>query len=222
MQIKAVILDFGGVISKTMFETHPHSEKALGLPAGSLMWRGPFDPASDELWTRMLADEISERDYWLSRAREIGRALGEDWDSMHQLVQRARGQDPAAVIRPQALDALSRFLAAGLKLGLLSNELELFYGKEFLQHLDFLGDFVSIVDASFSDILKPDLRAYQQSLNEIGLPAEQCLFIDDQPRNIDGAKRAGMHTVQFDVREPAKSYNEALTKAGLDPAPHTL
>lgn len=221
MQIKAVILDFGGVISKTMFETHPHSEKALGLPAGTLTWRGPFDPASDDLWTRMLADEISERDYWLERAREVGRALGEDWHSMHQLVQRARGHDPAAVIRPQALDALSKILAAGLKLGLLSNELELFYGKAFSQRLNFLSDFSSIVDASFSDILKPDRRAYQRSLDELGLQAGQCLFIDDQPRNIDGAKRVGMPTVLFDVREPTKSYNEALTKAGLDPAPHT-
>ena len=64
-------------------------------------------------------------------------------------------------------------------------------------------------------------RAYQRSLDELGLQAGQCLFIDDQPRNIDGAKRVGMPTVLFDVREPAKSYNEALTKAGLDPAPHT-
>ena len=36
---KALILDFGGVITRTMFETHAATELALGLPAGSLTWQ---------------------------------------------------------------------------------------------------------------------------------------------------------------------------------------
>ena len=73
---KALVLDFGGVISRTLFETHDLSEAALGLPPGSLTWRGPFDPAGDSLWRDMQADLISERDYWTIRTRqvEIGRA----------------------------------------------------------------------------------------------------------------------------------------------------
>ena len=47
---KALILDFGGVVTRTMFETHDITERALGLPAGSLTWRGPFDTATDPLW----------------------------------------------------------------------------------------------------------------------------------------------------------------------------
>ena len=35
---KALVLDFGGVISRTLFETHDLTEKALGLAAGSLQW----------------------------------------------------------------------------------------------------------------------------------------------------------------------------------------
>ena len=31
---RALILDFGGVISRTLFETHDETERALGLPAG--------------------------------------------------------------------------------------------------------------------------------------------------------------------------------------------
>ena len=49
----ALILDFGGVLSQTLFETHAQTEAALGLPAGSLNWRGPFDPAGDPLWRAM-------------------------------------------------------------------------------------------------------------------------------------------------------------------------
>jgi len=40
---KALVLDFGGVISRMLFETHELSEQALGLPRGTLTWRGPFD-----------------------------------------------------------------------------------------------------------------------------------------------------------------------------------
>ena len=53
---KALILDFGGVVTRTMFETHDITERALGLPSGTLTWRGPFDTATDPLWRSMQAD----------------------------------------------------------------------------------------------------------------------------------------------------------------------
>ncbi len=41
----ALILDFGGVISQTLFETLRRTETCLGLAPGTLTWGGPFDPA---------------------------------------------------------------------------------------------------------------------------------------------------------------------------------
>ncbi len=73
---KALILDFGGVVTRTLFETHDITERALGLPAGSLGWKGPFDPSTDPLWVSMQAREITERDYWMTRTRETGALLG--------------------------------------------------------------------------------------------------------------------------------------------------
>lgn len=105
---KALILDFGGVISRTLFETHDLSEAALGLPPGTLTWKGPFDPENDPLWQAMQANEISERDYWMTRTREVGHLLGEDWQEMQTLVQRTRGADVEAVIRPEASVAISQ------------------------------------------------------------------------------------------------------------------
>ena len=52
---RALILDFGGVISRTLFETHDQTEAALGLPSGTLTWRGPFDPDSDPLWPILMS-----------------------------------------------------------------------------------------------------------------------------------------------------------------------
>ena len=210
-----MVLDFGGVISRTLFETHALSEAALGLAPGTLTWRGPFDPAHDALWRDMQADRISERDYWHARTREVGRLLGEEWHSMETFVQRARGADVAAVIRPEAVAAIQAAKAAGCALAILSNELDLFYGAGFRERLPLLGLFDVLVDASHTQILKPDPRAYQLCEQQLGLPASACVFVDDQQRNVDGALRVGWQALHFDVQQPAASFAEALALLGV-------
>ncbi|NEU97234.1 HAD family hydrolase [Bradyrhizobium uaiense] len=212
---QALVLDFGGVISKTLFETHDLTERTLGLAPCTLKWLGPFAPDSDPLWTAMQRGEISERDYWLTRSREVGRMLGEDWRDMETFVKRARGADPETVIRPEAARAITLAADAGFRLAILSNELDLFYGADFRTRLPILKRFETIVDATHTGILKPDRRAYQSVLDELALGAEDCVFVDDQRRNITGAAACNMRTVLFDVRNPAASYSEALRHFGL-------
>jgi putative hydrolase of the HAD superfamily len=205
---KALLFDFGGVISKTLFETHDLSEKALGLLPGTLTWLGPFDPEGDRLWQSMLADEISERDYWLIRSKEVGRLLGENWTDMKTLVQRARGAEPDQIIRPQVTRLVHEARSSGLRLAILSNELDMFYGPELRQRLSLLSEFELIVDATYTGILKPDPRAYQACLNGLGLVAEECVMIDDQVRNVRGAQALGIPGVMFNVMDPEGSCQE--------------
>jgi putative hydrolase of the HAD superfamily len=212
---QALVLDFGGVISRMLFETHDLSEQALGLKPGTLTWKGPFDPATDPLWQAMQADQLSERDYWMTRTREVGRLLGEDWDCMETFVQRARGADVEAVIRPEAVQIITAARTAGKKLAILSNELDLFYGADFRRRLPLLQQFDVIVDATYTGILKPDLRAYAAVTEALGLPAHDCVFVDDQKRNADGGLRAGMQVVHFDVLRPATSFAKARSLLGL-------
>ena len=207
---KALILDCGGVISRTLFETHALSEAALGLAAGTLTWQGPFVPEADALWQAMQADQISERDYWMQRTREVGRLLGEDWSEMQTFVQRARGADVQAVIRPEAVAAIGQAKALGYKLGILSNELDLFYGADFRERLPLLQQFDVIVDATYTQILKPDPRAYQACLQALGVRAEHAVFVDDQLRNVAGAQRCGLPVVHLDVCQPAGGFAKAL------------
>lgn len=211
MKAKTLVLDFGGVISKTLFETHDLSETALGLPPGTLTWKGPFDPDSDELWQRMQAGEISERDYWFQRAKEVGELVGKDWDSLPPFLNAVRGNDPTAVIRPEALAAIKAAKEAGCGLAILSNELDLFYGKDFRTKLPFLADFDLIVDATYTGILKPDPRAFDFILDGLSVEAADCVFVDDQMKNIRGAEACGMSTVPFDVTRPDASFARALT-----------
>jgi putative hydrolase of the HAD superfamily len=212
---RALILDFGGVVTRTLFETHDVTERALGLEPGTLTWRGPFDPSTDPLWVRMQDREITERDYWMSRTREIGKLVGEDWDDMKTFVQRARGAEADLVLRPEARDAILKVKAAGLRLAILSNELDLFYGVEFRKRFPLIDLFDVIVDATYTGILKPDPRSYEQVIAEVGLPREACVFVDDQLKNIEGARAVKLPCVHFDVTSPADGYARALSMLGL-------
>lgn len=214
-QDRALILDFGGVVTRTLFETHDLTEAALGLRPGTLTWRGPFDPASDPLWRDMQAGAISERDYWMTRTRDTGRLVGEDWTDMVQFVQRARGAEPGLILRPQARDAITAAHAAGIRLAILSNELDLFYGTALRQRFPLIELFEVIVDATYTGILKPDPRAYAAVLTALDLPPQACVFVDDQLKNVAGGQTVGIPTVHFDVTNPAASFGEALALLGV-------
>ena len=212
---RALILDFGGVVTRTLFETHDVTERTLGLAPDTLTWRGPFAPETDPLWVSMQRQEISERDYWLTRAREVGRMVGEDWTDMQPFVRRARGAEPELVLRPEAHEAILQVKAAGLKLAILSNELDLFYGAEFRRRFPLIDRFDVIVDATHTGILKPDPRAYEQVLAELGIAREACVFVDDQLKNIEGARAVRLPHVHFDVTRPSQGYAQALAMLGL-------
>jgi putative hydrolase of the HAD superfamily len=202
---RALILDFGGVISRTLFETHDETERALGIAPGTLTWRGPFDPPTDPLWQAMQRGELSERDYWLQRSREVGTLLGETWGAMETLVQRARGADPERIVRPETAALVRQAQAAGIRLAILSNELDLFYGRGLRERLPLLEAFEHISDATYTGVLKPDPQAYLGCLQALGVQAEDAVFVDDQPRNVEGARRLGIPTVAFDVTRPQAS-----------------
>lgn len=49
-----------------------------------------------------------------------------------------------------------------------------------------------------SDIVgsvKPELPIYQQMLNQLGLVANECIYIDDLPKNLRPAEELGMSTI---------------------------
>jgi putative hydrolase of the HAD superfamily len=216
---KALLLDFGGVISITLFERHGESEANIGLASGTLTWRGPFDPAGDRLWTDMLAGSISERDYWAIRAAEVGRLKGGRWD-MATLIRRASNPDPNAHVRPEALATVRRARAAGARVGLLTNELELFHGREEMERLEILRLIDSVVDATHTRILKPDPRAYALGCEALGSAPGDVVFFDDQKRNVEGALAAGLDAVWFDITRPAATYAEVERRLGLPEVRH--
>jgi putative hydrolase of the HAD superfamily len=162
----------------------------------------------------MIADKISERDYWLTRSKQVGAMIGRNWTSMQEFVVAARAQTPMEIIRPEFFETIVTAQQRGHRLAVLSNELDLFYGADFRDKLPFLADFETIIDATYTKILKPDPRSYQAIIDAMNIAPSDCVFVDDQMRNIQGAIDFGMQTVHFDVRNPDTSYAEALQKLG--------
>jgi len=211
----AVLFDFGGVMSRSLFEQVDEIERSYGLASGALgTWRGPFDPAADMVWQDMLDGRISEREYWYTRCAELGDLTAETV-TVTSLLERLRGDDPDRIIRSSINTLIHGAKAAGRKIGLLTNELELFHGAGITEALSILRLFDGIVDASKTGVLKPDPVAYRQALDAVGATASETVFVDDQIKNIDGGRAAGLQTVHFDILNPAASVAETTRLLGV-------
>lgn len=212
---RALLLDFGSVISTSLFECHRDTEEQLGLARGALRWRGPIDPASDALWGSMLRQQISEREYWALRADELGAAVGERGWTTATMLARVRHTDPNRIVRPQVARLVAAARARGLRTGILSNELELFYGPRFLSGMDVLRGFDAVIDATHNGILKPDPRAYALAADALQTEARAVLFVDDQFRNVAGGFDAGMQVQHFDLRDVPGSIAAVAARLGI-------
>jgi putative hydrolase of the HAD superfamily len=63
-------------------------------------------------------------------------------------------------------------------------------------------------------LMKPQREIYELCLEQFGLKAEECFFIDDAPANIEGANRCGIAGCVF--HGDAAEAREALRSAGVN------
>lgn len=214
MTCGALVLDFGGPVLLTPFEVLRRFERRIGLTEGTFGWTGPFDPASDPLWRKMLAGQITEPTYWAARADEVAATTGRP-GIRAMMTQLYPADEIDSLTRRQAHEAVHAARVAGLKTGVLTNDLGLFYDDESISRIGFLDEVDVVIDGSRTGVLKPDPVAYQLVLDSLEVPAEAALFVDDQPRNTDGARAIGMPTLLFDVTRPSQSYREVVRLLGL-------
>lgn len=65
------------------------------------------------------------------------------------------------------------------------------------QRFPFLYEFEDIIVSGEERLIKPDKAIYNMLLQRNGLRAEECLFIDDNVANIEGARQVGLQTHHF-------------------------
>jgi putative hydrolase of the HAD superfamily len=107
--------------------------------------------------------------------------------------------------------------AAGLRLGALTNDLAAFHGPGWVERQEHLKLFDIIVDASLTGVLKPDPRAFASGAEALGLPAEQIVFLDDMPWNVEGARQAGLAAVRVPWDDPRPAIDTARDLLRLGP-----
>ncbi len=84
-------------------------------------------------------------------------------------------------------DLVHRVRAAGVRTALLSNS----WGNEYPEQI-WQGMFDAVVISGEVGMRKPESRIFTLTADRLGLPAEQCVMVDDLPHNVAGAVAAGM------------------------------
>ena len=69
--------------------------------------------------------------------------------------------------------------------------------------------FGTLVISGREKISKPDVRIFQILCERAGVRPEDCVFIDDGPHNVAGAKEAGMDAIHFTSAEALEAELEA-------------
>ena len=52
--------------------------------------------------------------------------------------------------------------------------------------------------------VKPEPEIFQTLFTRFDLRAEECVFMDDNPKNVEAASRLGIHAIRFTAKEEAE------------------
>jgi putative hydrolase of the HAD superfamily len=202
--IRAVLFDFGGVISSSPFEAFAHLEAERGLPADFIRTVNATNPDTNA-WAKLERGEVDLETFG-SLWSEEARALGHELDG-RLVLERLAGE-----IRPEMVDAI-RSCRAKYKTACLTNN--------FTRAEAILSDEVAAVYNLFDAILesrvlgvrKPDPRFYELACEALGVEPDECVFLDDLGVNLKPARALGMHTIK--VGDPDVALSELRELTGL-------
>ncbi|MDH6579542.1 HAD family phosphatase [Kitasatospora sp. MAP5-34] len=205
--IRALILDFAGVLTTGVLETHRQWCLAQGLDAEA--WRRTLNYTDEgrQLYAALEIGELSQAEWNRRTAPLLG--IGDDGENL--MGRSWAGVRPAEDMIRLARDAR----AAGYTLALLSNS----FGLDPYNPYEAIGvwDLFDVhVISETEGIAKPDPAIYQRTLDRLGLRGEECVFVDDHPVNLPPAAALGITTVLADGSAAACA--EVAAILGLCPA----
>lgn len=215
----ALVLDFGGPVLLTPFELvvdHP------GTAAFELLHeRGPLATAErpDQAWEDLQQGRIIERAYWAGQAarwHDAGGTGGEITDMIAHLYEPARPE----LVREEARRLLRDARAAGLPVGILTNDLRAFHSQKWVDAIGFVDEVDVVVDGSIEGHLKPAPRLYELLSERLEVDFADMVFLDDQRTNILGAEKLGIPSVWFDVANPDPAFAEVRKLLALRDEAH--
>ena len=202
--IRAVISDFGGVLTTPLIESFLAYQREsgisledLGVAMAKLMQE---DDGRHPLF-ELEKGNIAEEEF----TRRLGAALGRELSSMRDVY--FENLHP----NERMIQYLRGLREDGIRLALLTNNVRewepLWRAK--LPDVDEL--FEVVVDSGFVGMRKPDPEIYELTLERLGdgLRAEECAFLDDIEVNCDAARALGMTAIRFHDNDQAIAELEA-------------
>lgn len=175
-----VIFDFFGVLTFNMVEVITYFEDREGLARGTFL-RAWADPRGQELFRKLELGQITQTDWNNGFAALIGVVP----DNL--MARYLHDAFPAH----QVLTAARQARAAGIRTAVLSNSL----GREPYDPyagFDLHGTFDEVVFSAEHGVRKPDPAIFHLVLGKLGVPPEQCLFVDDSEENLAAAYKLGI------------------------------
>lgn len=159
-----------------------------------------FDQAHEEALAHLLEDHLlhteeEERERFQGYFEWLLRGLGasEPVDSIASEIAQEVVYHPNVELFPDVMSALERFLAAGLRLGVISNGWPSLDRQ--LRRLGIRDFFDVLVVSAQVGSRKPDEHIFKVAIAEMRLPAESVLLVDDALENVVAAERLGMQGV---------------------------
>ncbi len=98
---------------------------------------------------------------------------------------------------PTAAEVFAKLKNHGYRLGVISNSDGSI--ERSMNKFGFAPFFDCMIDSHVVGVEKPDSRIFEIALQQIGLPAERCVYVgDNYDRDVIGARRAGLTPVLLD------------------------
>ena len=192
--IRAVIFDLGGVILRT---DDVSQREQLAQRFGLTRW---------QLEEIVFGGQVSQQ-------AEAGQAsMDEVWEAIRQRLNLKPEEMPAFERGffggdrvDFALIDLIRALHQSYRTALLSNAWRLDMPRFLQEDLRIPADtFDVIISSAAYKQAKPHPEIYRLALKDLGVKAEQAVFVDDNARNIAGAQQVGLRTVHFQNTDQAQ------------------
>lgn len=194
-ELKAVIWDFGGVITTSPFEAFNRLETEIGLPQDTIRRINARNPDSNA-WARFERSEIGAGEFDEEFAGEA-RALG------HEIGGAAVLAVLAGDIRPAMVAAIGTLKAAGLLQGCITNNVKAGEGAGMARTLakadavaDVMARFDHVIESSKAGVRKPDPRIYTMMCEALDVPPRACVYLDDLGINCKPAAQLGMTAIK--------------------------
>ena len=200
MNYKAIIWDFGGVITSSPFEAFNKFELSNNLPKDIIRTINSENP-DNNAWAKFERNDIGLNEFdklFSTEAEKKGFKI-----SGKQVVKLLSGE-----VREQMVDFLY-FLKKDYKLGCITNNIQNSSNEKF-NHLNEASQvmkiFDHIIESSKVGLRKPDPKIYYMSCEALGVKPEECIYLDDLGINLKPARAIGMTTIK--VIDPSKAIKE--------------